>query len=313
MKTREQLIEWLLEGDISIQYQVYRDLLKEPDEDRYRERIAEEGWAKAILEKRRPDRHWGDRFYQPKWTSTHYTLLDLRGLEVMPLPEIKETVNMLLETVRGPEGEICEAQEEVRGDLCVNGMFLNYASFFGAAEADLKSIIDFIIKYRMQDGAFNCRITRSGAKHSSVHTTICVLEGIDEFLRQGYVYRHDELKKIAAEAGEFLLQHRLYKSHRTGEVISRQMTMLSYPCRWKYDVLRGLEYFARSGAKYDPRMDDALDLLIGKRRKDGTWPVQNRHPGQVHIEMEKTGRSSRMNTLRAMRVLDAMDYPGKGV
>jgi hypothetical protein len=50
-------------------------------------------------------------------------------------------------------------------------------------------------------------------------------------------------------------------------------------------------------------MQDALDILISKSRKDGKWPVQAKHPGQTHFEMEKTGVESRWNTLRALRVL----------
>lgn len=79
--------------------------------------------------------------------------------------------------------------------------------------------------------------------------------------------------------------------------------MLSYPSRWRYDILRSLCHFQAAGVPYDPRMEDALDLLAKKRRSDGTWPVQARHPGQTHFEMEKTGGPSRWNTLRALRVL----------
>lgn len=100
-----------------------------------------------------------------------------------------------------------------------------------------------------------------------------------------------------------MLQHRLYKSDKTGQVIYPKFTMLSFPYRWHYDVLRGLEYFARSGALWDPRLQDAIDLLSQRRRKDGLWPVQQKYPGKVFFDMEKTGGPSRWNTLRALRVL----------
>ena len=106
------------------------------------------------------------------------------------------------------------------------------------------------------------------------------------------------------KAREFLLQHRLYRSDRTGEVIDKKWLMLSYPSRWRYDILRALCHFQSAGAPYDPRLKDALDLLLKKRRSDGAWPVQAKHPGQTHFEMEKTGGPSRWNTLRALRVLN---------
>ena len=81
------------------------------------------------------------------------------------------------------------------------------------------------------------------------------------------------------------------------------MLMLSFPSRWKYDILRALDYFQFAGINYDPRMQDALDILKKKQRKDNKWPVQAKHPGQTHFDMEKTGGPSRWNTLRALRVL----------
>ena len=97
--------------------------------------------------------------------------------------------------------------------------------------------------------------------------------------------------------------HRLFRSDHTGEAISDQFLRLSYPSRWRYDILRALDYFRLAGARYDARMADALQVLLKKRRKDNTWPLQARHAGQTHFEMEATGGPSRWNTLRALRVL----------
>jgi hypothetical protein len=129
------------------------------------------------------------------------------------------------------------------------------------------------------------------------------LEGIQEYIANGYDYRRLELDRMAAEAREFILQHRLFLSDRTGEIIDKRFLMLSYPSRWRYDILRALDYFRAAGIEYDSRMQPALGVLLKKRRKDGTWPVQAKHPGQVHFDMEKTGSPSRWNTLRALRVL----------
>ena len=133
------------------------------------------------------------------------------------------------------------------------------------------------------------------------------MEGIHEYVAKGYSYRRIELDRIAAEAREFILQHRLFLSDRTGEIIKKRFLMLSYPSRWFYDILRALDYFQSARIKYDERMQPALDLLMKKRRADGTWPVQAKHTGKVHFDMEKTGGPSRWNTLRALRVLKHFD------
>jgi hypothetical protein len=155
----------------------------------------------------------------------------------------------------------------------------------------------------MRDKGFNCNSNTKGAVHSSLHTTISVLEGILEYAKNGYMYRIKDLRNAEAGSREFILRHRLYKSDHTGQIIDRKMLMLSYPSRWRYDILRSLDYFSFAGVDYDPRMDDAVQVLLKKRRTDGRWPVQAKHPGQTYFDMEKAGEPSRLNTLRALRVL----------
>ena len=186
-------------------------------------------------------------------------------------------------------------------------MFLNYASFFGAAEKPLERVVDFLLATGLPDGGYNCRYRQPNTHHSSMHTTIAVLEGFCQFLKRGSPYRREEIKAAQRAGEEFLLTHRLYRSDKTGEVIDPHWLMLSFPSRWKYDILRALIYLTDAGRPYDPRMADALAVLHAKQRKDGLWPVQAKHPGEVHFDMEKAGTASRFNTLRALRVLMAYE------
>ena len=105
--------------------------------------------------------------------------------------------------------------------MCINGMVLNYASYFKSNQKDLESIVDNILSQQLEDGGFNCRLNRSGAKHSSLHTTISVLEGILEYKKNNYSYRIDELLKAKEESEEFMLIHRLFKSDKSGEIIDK--------------------------------------------------------------------------------------------
>ena len=303
----EEVIGWLLAGDVSIQYQVHRDLLGEERPD-LRARVATEGWGAQILLARHANGHWGRGFYQPKWISTHYSLLDLANLDFPPdHPWPQASVALILRENVAADGGVNPARSIAQSDVCVNGMFLTYACHFRADVHALSSIVDFVIGQQMADGGFNCRANRQGAVHSSLHSTISVIEGIRVYAANGYTYRLAELEKMAADGRQFILQHQLYRSDHTGEIIDRRMTMLSYPSRWKYDILRALDYFRAAGIAHDPRMQSALDVLVKKRRKDNTWPVQAKHAGQTHFDMEKTGGPSRWNTLRALRVLGHFD------
>jgi len=304
---RREIIDWLLEGDVSIRYQVYRDLLSVERED-LRKRIATEGWGAAFLSQRKADGHWGRKYYQPKWTSSHYTLLDLRNLSIGPNhPMIRESIDKIVSEEKGPDGGINPSTTIKNSDVCMNGMFLNYASYFRTGEEKLKSIVDFILSQRMPDGGFNCRFNRAGAAHSSLHSTLSVLEGITEYKVNGYSYRLDELMETEKSSREFILMHQLFISDRTGEIISRDFLRFPYPGRWRYDILRALDYFRHSGTTWDERMKPAIDILLKKRNSDLTWNLQAHHPGQVHFEMERPGEPSRWNTLRALRVLKHMN------
>jgi hypothetical protein len=303
----EDAIKWLLTGEVSVQYQTRRDLLNS-DQGPLRERIATEGWGARFLSLRRSDGHWGRAYYQPKWTSTHYTLLDLKNLAISPFTKpIQRTIEIVLENEKGVDGGINPSATIKQSDVCLAGMFLNVASYFRADEQPLRSVIDFILSQQLSDGGFNCRFNRSGAVHSSLHSTLSVIEGINEYARNGYTYRLRALRGAERESREFILRHRLFRSDHSGEVIDKKMLMLSYPSRWRYDILRALDYFRAAGVDYDQRMEDAIAVLLKKRRPDGTWPLQARHPGQTHFEMEQVGAPSRWNTLRALRVLKYFD------
>jgi len=302
--TSNEIIGWLLEGDVSIQYQTYRDLL-DIDKPGLRKKIEKEGWGSQFLSCRLRNGHWGKSFYQPKWTSSHYTLLDLKNLAISPSNKtIKETLNLVFKNQKGPDGGILPIGLDKKSDVCVNGMVLNYSSYFQVKEELLKSIIDFLLSQQVADGGFNCHSNRKGCVHSSLHSTLSVLEGIWEYKKNGYRYRLKELEKAKRDSEEFILMHRLFKSDKTGEIIKPNFLNLYYPSRWYYDILKAMDYFQYARVKYDRRMDDAMEEIQHKRNKDGLWNLTSPHPGQTHFVMEKTGKPSRWNTLRALRVLN---------
>jgi len=133
-----------------------------------------------------------------------------------------------------------------------------------------------------------------------------VLEGLRIAASRGAIQR-EAFRDAEARALEFVLAHRLYRSDRTGEVITDRFTHLTYPWHWHYTVLRGLDYLRLTPGIDDERVDDAIELLRGRRKQNGRWPLQKRIPGTLLVEMEKPGGESRWNTLRALRVLRRVD------
>lgn len=297
-----EVISFLLEGDPSIQYQTRKYLLGETEEELsgLRQSISKSGWGRMYLDAQNEDLSFGKGFYAHKWTSTHYSLLDLRYLEIPRETEsLVMSVRDITKNCRAGDGGVTGTRESKRSDVCVNGMFLNYGAYFHMEDEPVRTIIDLLSGQVLPDGGFNCQ---DNSTHSSVHTTLSVLEGFLSLIRYGYTYRIEDIMRMKKTAEEFLLSHHLFRSSTTGDVMNENFIQPAYPPRWKYDILKALWYFADAGIPYDSRMEDALLIVEKLRTKDGTLLRGKTISGELHFRMEE-GKAGRWNTMRAMRVL----------
>ena len=297
-------INWLLEGDPSVRWQVYLDLIDADEETVWQERtkIASEGWGARLLKLQDPEGTWANKLYSPKWTSTTYTLLLLRRLGLDPdNVQAQKGAFILLDKGFYKDGGINFFKSYQYGETCVTGMVLSILSYFNIQDKRLISMAEHLLGQQMNDGGWNCERPK-GATHGSFHTTISVLEGLLEYLEK-YTEFKEDIEKSRRDAMQFLLNHHLFRSHRTGEVVDPKMTRFSFPPRWRYDVMRSLDYFQKINAPKDDRFSDAIDLLLRKRLPDGRWNLQQKHTGRVYFDIEKTGEPSRWNTLRGLRIL----------
>ena len=301
----DDVIPWLLEGDAAIRWQVRRDLLGAAAAavERERRQVAHEGWGARLLARQDPEGTWGGGLYNPKWTSTTYTMLLLRDFGLPPSHEqAHRACALLLDRGLRPDGGVNFGRTD-RGETCVSGMTLSIVSYCRCDDRRLDTIADHLLALQMHDGGWNCR---HGAAHASVHTTISVLEG----LRLYELHRRrrlPEARDAQRRGREFLLVHRLFRSHRTGRVIKSAFKRLAFPPRWHYDVLRALDYFQSVDATRDARLAEAIGIVLAKRRSDGRWLLEHCYKGRSHFELERLGGPSRWNTLRALRVLKWWD------
>jgi hypothetical protein len=112
------------------------------------------------------------------------------------------------------------------------------------------------------------------------------------------------ISSARAKAHDYLLERHLLRRLSNGEIINRNWTRFTFPTMWHYDVLRGLEYFRTAGVAPDRRMAEAIRIVEARRHQNGRWPMNHLHPDRLGFPLEpETGRASRWNTLRAMRVL----------
>jgi len=303
---KPEIISWLLEGDPSVRWQVQRDLLNSSPAkyETERRKIAKEGWGARLLSLQDSSGTWGGGMYGPKWTSTTYTMLTLRQLGLPPNnPQAKRACKLFLDEGFYTDGGINFFSYSWKySETCVTSMILALLTYFHYPDERIHAVASYVIGEQMPDGGWNCE-SRKGATHSSFHTTISALEGLYEY-QCTYPEKKKRITQVRARGHEFLLAHRLYKSHRTGQVFDAKMTSMPFPPRWKYDFIRALDYFRVCDAPQDERMNDAIELLQKKQKKDGLWPLNSGMSGRKFFDLEKVGQPSRWNTLRALRILN---------
>jgi hypothetical protein len=231
-----------------------------------------------------------------------YTLLLLRSMGLAPASaQARRGVRLLLAGGEYYDGGVTYGSWVRTAETCITGMLVGLAACFRVWDARVEELVRYLLREQMSDGGWNCQKPR-GATHGSFHTSILVLEGLREY-EQSRPEEAGPLREAQERGREFFLRHRLFRSHRTGAVVKAAMTRFSFPPRWHYDVLRGLDYFRQCEAERDGRLEEAIELVRHRRGEDGRWRLPSRYPGRTFFEMEPVGAPSRWNTLRALRVL----------
>jgi hypothetical protein len=301
------VVDWLLDSDPSIRWQVMRDLTAEPADGiaAERARIATEGWGARLLALQEPDGRWAGRPWSQDWTDTFHVLELLRRFGLDPNSEqAQRAVGLVREHVtwRDPDFETPWSDNrffEGEVEPCINGNVVSTGSYFGV---DMSPLVTRLLGEQLPDGGWNCEV-ENGATVSSFGTTINVLEGLLEFERANG--NSANVRDARRRGEEYLLERRLFRRKSTGEVIDDSWLQFSFPTWYFYDVLRGLDYLRDAELTGDDRVGEAIALVERGRDADGRWPLQNVHEGETHIQLDDgEGQPSRWNTLRAMRVLD---------
>ena len=303
------VLDWILDSDPSIRWQAMRDVADAPADAVAveRARVATEGWGARLLALQGEDGQWEggalfparkfDRKEGQPWVATEPTLTLLREFGIDPnCHAVRHAVAQVRDHCRWEHAGQPFFEGEV--EPCINGRTVALGVYFGQ---DVEGIVARLLREQLEDGGWNCE-AENGSIRSSFDTTINVLEGLLAHERATGGCADSIAARRRGE--EYLLERKLFRRKSTGEVVNPGWLQFSFPTRWHYDVLRGLEYFRSVGDVPDARVDEAMELLRAKQQPDGRWLLENTHRGEVHFALEEgDGRPSRWNTLRALRVL----------
>jgi len=339
----ESPIKWLLEKENPpVRYFTLRDILGRGETDsemkEARAAIATYKVFEKMLSKLKPKGYWEDPDspYLPKYKSTYWQIMILGQLGMDKSHERVQRACEFVLSLQLDEGGFSAytrktalteydwmrsravlkeklppdskswAQSVVieheysclTGNVCAALLRMGYAK-----DARLKKALNWLVKIQNRDGGWLCPHWKAHVrdKHGCFYGTICPLEAFSEVPEET---RTPEMRQAIAKGAEFLLMHRLYKADHHGfKVINRHWLKFSFPWFYGYSVLRGLSVLTKLGYTKDERLKDAFELLLQKRRPDGTWLLENAPNGRMQANIETIGKPSKWITLNALRVL----------
>ena len=303
----EQAVAWLLRSrEPAVQRLTQRDLLGETVEDAARPGPL----VRGLLRGQRRDGGFGVHPYT-KWSGAHWRLVSLVELEALADEQLRRAAETVLDWLTG--------QGHRRGVRTVAGLVRRCASQEGNALAvcsrlgmtgdeRVELLARSLVEWQWPDGGWNCDDRASG-RRSSFHESLAPMWGLHEYARAtGSRWAREAAERTA----ELFLEHHLFRALGTGEPIRPDWLLPHYPAYWHYDAPRALTILARMGLVRDPRAGEALDLLAGREREDGTWTAVRpwwRPPGSSgsNVEVVDWGRKgpNELVTLDALRVLRA--------
>jgi hypothetical protein len=293
-------LDWLLDADPSIRWQVMRDLTDAPADAvaAERARIAHEGWGAQILARQDADGRWGGGTFFPRGVGTFDTLHLLWLLGIDPADDaVRRAIAPVHEAARWDyDASFRFWSGEV--EPCINGRVIGIGTYFGQ---DVRGIVDRLLTEQMADGGWNCE-QENGSTRGSFDTTIDVLEGLLEYERGNDAT--DEVRAARQRGEAYLLDRRLLHRLSDGEIPQQRWLEFGFPDSWNYDLARVLDYFRVARPAADDRMTEALDILVSKRDATGRWPLETTYNDRAQVDFGETiGQPSRWITLRALRIL----------
>lgn len=319
MTVDQRLLDWLLDSDPAIRWQVERDLAGLPSGvwEATRSDVATEGYGSELLARQDADGQWaGGAFFpagyfdsdeaklpgQP-WTATTWALNDLRewGVDASALGGTAEKLeaNSRWEYDSLPYwgGEI---------DVCINSYTLSAGAWLGA---DISALGEWFRDHRLDDGGWNCEAEEGNSTRSSFHSTLNAVRGLLEY---EILTGDGDLRATRHGGEEYLLERRLMYRASSGDPVGEFVSRFVYPNRYRYSVLAALDHFRKAslfeGIPPDPRMADAIEVVRSSRQPSGKWLQTTPLPGTTWFDVDvPEGESSKWLTLIGTRVLEWWD------
>ncbi len=317
-----EVVNWLLEPENpSVRFWTLQQLQIKPQTDpkvqETQKAIMNSPVVNAILAAQAPEGHWGNptNMYLKKYTATTHSLLVLAELGVKRTPAIERAIEHLFHFQLDSGHFVSQAPKTARGraspirdSCCMDANILYYLTHFEYLDHPrVRQLIHFITSnHDSQHGGWPCRAYP--ITPSTVFPTNCYM-GLCKVLRSLSVLPPNHItpmiSSIIQKTTEVILENSVYKYLRNPDGSRKEKfgwKRFGFPLFYNSDVLEVLDTLTQLEV-HDPRMQDAIDLVLAQQTKDGKWILKNSFNGKMWHDIEEKGRPSKWITLRALRVL----------
>jgi len=316
---------WLLENNNpSVRFLTLTEILDRPKTGREaaeaRAEIMKRGVVPRILDRQNADGSWDepDRFYRAKYRGTVWQLLILAELVAAGNDRrVRKAGEFILKNSQEKENGGFSFDRSVKsgGGLpsgvvpCLTGNLVWALLRLGfGSDPRLKRAIEWIAKYQRYDDAESeaprgwpyDKYKMCWGKHSCHLGVVKALKALAEIPPNR---RTAAVRRSLTEGAEYLLKHHIHKkSHDLSKTAKPGWLRLGFPLMYQSDVLEILGILLKLGYR-DPRMQEAVDIVVSKQDTEGKWILANTFNGRFYVNIEKKGKPSKWITARAMSAL----------
>jgi hypothetical protein len=335
---KAEALEWLVEdSNPAVRAFTLTDIMGRPSDDAEviaaRKGVLSYGPVATLKRAQKGRGYWPpkDTTYTPKYTSTVWQLQLLGEMGVSRTPWIDSAVERFLNqhqmenggfscpSIREAELWIAKHPKASRdAEPCLTGNMVRTLITLGYGGDDrVKKALEWMPVDQQGDGGWNCDYPAEKPMHSSFMSTIEPLWAYSEIPRSSWSRK---MKNSVERGAEFLLTHRLYKSHRDWRTVEfREMSKLyppdsitrfHFPMYYYYDALHALRVLTKLGYQDDERISDAIHLMLSKKTQDGRWLLEGdwvrertKKDRKPLVNIEELMEPSKWITLNCYRVL----------
>jgi hypothetical protein len=319
---RKERSDWLLEAsDPSIRYWALKWLFDrdaaDPELIASRDAVSDSLPVRKLLAAQRPEGYWGSDTEAHAGTRGELHLLLWLGYEGGPGDGARKAADYLAAGCLDENGAYRYRAAESRRDIllpCHGAELGRFMLRFGLArDPRLGKLVDWLLSLRREDGAWPC--PSKAAAPSCLFATALFMRLAEDIgdCRDGPrlgARREGSIREAAAAAAELFLSEGFARAARNKP--SGRWYGFGFPLQWESDVLELLRLVAPYSGLEDPRVAEALELVLSKQRDDGTWPCEKEPKGgrwmRRYIELDTPGANSKWVTLAAYRALKALAH-----